>query len=774
LADIAEIGFAADTSDLAAAENQLNRLPPAVNNVEKAATSLQRAITTTNSAVGKAAQGMKDLGDKNDDASDKVDKNASSHKGLSTQAMAAQHSIRSMVEQLAMGVPVTQVFSTQLNHLSYAATGPGGLTQAFGDAVKSLTSLVSTATLAALGIAAVAVALALYAKSAISSVMATKDLGDALNLTLQQVKQLQLAASFKGINFDDFQKGMLQFGQNVGEAKENMGTLNGLMIANNMNAKTFMGYLGNVADLVASTSDGFKKMQILQEAGLPVTQQWVKFMSQGSAGIKAAIAATGTFNSSAEENLVKKAQAFDDAWNKATTQFSNYFKSSVLDAISYIDQLGQKTTFVLAGIAALIAGALAPFSLVLTGLVGLVAAALAAKAALMGASQASGERPPTRVIITGGTTEPKPKDTPEPKTLQQLQNENQQAQQRIGLLGELATVSDQVQLKQLQLNAAGLTGVGISKQQQTAVLNLTKAQAENTLVQQQAAIGVFNLNTANKAAADTLQSWIDKKLLDPTNAQQMAAAQAVLAKSIRDTSDAAQVAASTLPQLKQLELDSNNFSKTLDTAAVGAVNNLSSALGDMFSRTVSVGQGFKNMGNVILQALQQVIIKLLIIGPLMKAFSGGFAGLGGGFPFSFGVSASAKGNVFANDNIQRFAKGGAFTNQVVSSPTLFKYANGGAMGEMGEAGPEAIMPLKRGPNGSLGVQMYGGNTGSNGTQITYAPQNVYNIGGTVTQDDIDSLKQSQAEDRKNFTKNVANSQNELARRNFKTRRAGTG
>lgn len=30
------------------------------------------------------------------------------------------------------------------------------------------------------------------------------------------------------------------------------------------------------------------------------------------------------------------------------------------------------------------------------------------------------------------------------------------------------------------------------------------------------------------------------------------------------------------------------------------------------------------------------------------------------------------------------------------------------MGEMGEAGPEAIMPLKRGPNGSLGVQMHGG------------------------------------------------------------------
>jgi phage-related minor tail protein len=34
--------------------------------------------------------------------------------------------------------------------------------------------------------------------------------------------------------------------------------------------------------------------------------------------------------------------------------------------------------------------------------------------------------------------------------------------------------------------------------------------------------------------------------------------------------------------------------------------------------------------------------------------------------------------------------------------------NGGKTGLMGEAGPEAIMPLKRGSNGKLGVQMEGG------------------------------------------------------------------
>ena len=42
---------------------------------------------------------------------------------------------------------------------------------------------------------------------------------------------------------------------------------------------------------------------------------------------------------------------------------------------------------------------------------------------------------------------------------------------------------------------------------------------------------------------------------------------------------------------------------------------------------------------------------------------------------------------------------------IVTKPTFFKFADGGAVntGVMGEAGPEAIMPLKRGLDGKLGV-----------------------------------------------------------------------
>jgi lambda family phage tail tape measure protein len=74
---------------------------------------------------------------------------------------------------------------------------------------------------------------------------------------------------------------------------------------------------------------------------------------------------------------------------------------------------------------------------------------------------------------------------------------------------------------------------------------------------------------------------------------------------------------------------------------------------------------------------------------------------GGGYTY-------AKGGAF-DAGLEMFAKGGAFTNKIVGSPTLFKFANGAGL--MGEAGPEAIMPLKRDSSGNLGVRS-NGNSGN--------------------------------------------------------------
>jgi lambda family phage tail tape measure protein len=88
-------------------------------------------------------------------------------------------------------------------------------------------------------------------------------------------------------------------------------------------------------------------------------------------------------------------------------------------------------------------------------------------------------------------------------------------------------------------------------------------------------------------------------------------------------------------------------------------------------------------------------------------FSGGFTNDMGGKELA-GSLGFAKGGVF-DAGLTQFAKGGMFTNSIVESPTLFKFAKG--TGLMGEAGPEAIMPLKRDNNGNLGVRA-GGNQGN--------------------------------------------------------------
>lgn len=79
-----------------------------------------------------------------------------------------------------------------------------------------------------------------------------------------------------------------------------------------------------------------------------------------------------------------------------------------------------------------------------------------------------------------------------------------------------------------------------------------------------------------------------------------------------------------------------------------------------------------------------------------------------------GVLPFEKGGAFSQGRVTPFARGG-----VVSGPTTFPMRGG--MGLMGEAGPEAIMPLTRGADGRLGVASAGGGAGVNITMNISTP-----------------------------------------------------
>ncbi len=116
------------------------------------------------------------------------------------------------------------------------------------------------------------------------------------------------------------------------------------------------------------------------------------------------------------------------------------------------------------------------------------------------------------------------------------------------------------------------------------------------------------------------------------------------------------------------------------------------------------------------------------------------------FLFSLAGGAPAKpaaNGAFFDGGVSNFAMGGAFTNKIFSSPTSFAFANGGGFsrGLMGEAGPEAIIPLKRDSQGRLGVS--GG-----GASINYSP--VINIDSRTDRSEVarlvnNAVKQGNAE-----------------------------
>jgi len=122
-------------------------------------------------------------------------------------------------------------------------------------------------------------------------------------------------------------------------------------------------------------------------------------------------------------------------------------------------------------------------------------------------------------------------------------------------------------------------------------------------------------------------------------------------------------------------------------------NSMGDALMSMVDGTKSVKDAFKSMAAEIIKELYRIYVVKQITGMI----SGGIDSFMG-----FNASASANGNVFSNGNLVPYADGG-----VVGGPTYFPM-NDGRTGLMGEAGPEAIMPLKRGKDGKLGVQAEGG------------------------------------------------------------------
>lgn len=130
-----------------------------------------------------------------------------------------------------------------------------------------------------------------------------------------------------------------------------------------------------------------------------------------------------------------------------------------------------------------------------------------------------------------------------------------------------------------------------------------------------------------------------------------------------------------------------NVAEQTEKLFTNAFGNMEDALVD-FVKTGKLD--FKSLMDSIIADMARAAIQQNITGPL----SGWLSGL-------FSSPASGTGGSFANGGVFSSPSLSAYSGGVYNSPHFFKFASGA--GVFGEAGPEAIMPLKRGPDGKLGV-----------------------------------------------------------------------
>ena len=144
---------------------------------------------------------------------------------------------------------------------------------------------------------------------------------------------------------------------------------------------------------------------------------------------------------------------------------------------------------------------------------------------------------------------------------------------------------------------------------------------------------------------------------------------------------------------------------------------------DIFTNGLESGAEIfgKGMTDIILDISAQMINEIAIrpFAEMAKNMAMAFAN--SAVEYMFGPStasakAAAKGS--RDGNAFSFAKGSPFSNKVFDHRTMFSFANGTKLGEMAEAGPEAVMPLERGADGKLGVLARGRGGDGGGVQIS--------------------------------------------------------
>jgi hypothetical protein len=147
-----------------------------------------------------------------------------------------------------------------------------------------------------------------------------------------QFQGLQTTAAYSGVDNNTFNGAMVAFNQQVDLAKHGLGDLKALFAVNGKTVSDTATNFGIVADMVKNAGSEAQKFSILQQAGLPATAAFVKYMEQGSTAIKAQAGAASKLS----QQQLDDAKRVDEAWQRGWTNFEGWGKKAVVSVFEFM------------------------------------------------------------------------------------------------------------------------------------------------------------------------------------------------------------------------------------------------------------------------------------------------------------------------------------------------------------------------------------------------------------------------------------------------------
>jgi lambda family phage tail tape measure protein len=156
---------------------------------------------------------------------------------------------------------------------------------------------------------------------------------------------------------------------------------------------------------------------------------------------------------------------------------------------------------------------------------------------------------------------------------------------------------------------------------------VTRVQSEQARVNKDAQFGVastteqYRLRLAELELVAKERNWTERQYAD---------AIAITTREHEAAARAADIRRSALPGLRAFQHEASDLRANLDQTAVSGLNSMTSVLTQMTMGTKSAGEGFRELGQTVLQSITEMTIKMLVMAPIarmLQSLIGGFPGM---------------------------------------------------------------------------------------------------------------------------------------------------